>query len=177
MPERRQINFRLSRENKAKWEGYAEEHPEVSSLSHLIRLSVEREMHGAHQSEEQDLDLTPLEERLQSLENKLDATRDDIGALEATVKHEEGASELEGAVFGLLPAANGPEDFRRKQEGMLELPLEERIAWTGRVDDLSTWFNVSNDTILQKLADLVKNTRSIKTVDVDGEHRFYREVE
>jgi hypothetical protein len=44
MAERPTIAFRVDAEQKAEWEGYADEHPEYDSLSHMIRVAVSHEM-------------------------------------------------------------------------------------------------------------------------------------
>lgn len=85
----KQVNIRLSDEQKDRWEEYVDESREYSTLSDLIRTSVEREISdvdtdtgGEIQSEQLDV----LDERTNSILSRLNAMESALGDAVETMR-------------------------------------------------------------------------------------------
>lgn len=136
MPEKTTVAFRVDPDVKTEWEEAAESH-EYDSLSHLIRLAVQREItdvsprQGTQESSvEEDSEviqsLTRIERTVESLQDEVE-----------TVSREARASELydlEQVLLEVLPTAPdgynpaGPNDPSPEQVGQTPRTLAERLG-------------------------------------------------
>jgi hypothetical protein len=91
------------------WNTYVEENPEVDSISHLIRLSVEREMQGRYdqpQTVPDDTDDAVSGEvltTLRQIQTGLSDLEDRMSAIES-VGQAEASYDLKKAVYQVLPS-------------------------------------------------------------------------
>lgn len=80
MPDTTQVNVKLPVSMKKDWEEYVEDNEEATSISHLIRLSVQREINDESRGSvdvsaddlDVDVDVTPLEDRMAAVEDTLE---------------------------------------------------------------------------------------------------------
>jgi len=109
MGERPTIAFRVDQEQKAEWEGYADEHDEYDSLSHLIRVAVAHEMSdhygpnegGSGPSSEQTGELVTAMNRI---EGRLEDLEDSVAsATDAMYSAGAGSDDFSTTVFSELP--------------------------------------------------------------------------
>lgn len=85
MGEKKQINIRIDESKKEDWCEYADESAESTSLSHLMRLAVEREIAGNYSHEankDVDVDLSPVLSRIEELDNTVSTMAAQMDALE-----------------------------------------------------------------------------------------------
>lgn len=114
MAEKTTVAFRLDESVKQEWEKAAES-PEYQSLSHLIRLAVQREIAGeesAPRTAEADTVQTVNSEVLESL-NRLEKVTEDIQEEVKATAREQRAEELydlEQVLLEVLPTA--PETYQ-----------------------------------------------------------------
>ncbi|MFP9192138.1 hypothetical protein ACLI4Q_10845 [Natrialbaceae archaeon A-CW1-1] len=108
MGERTQINIVTSPAQKQRWQEYVEE-SEASSLSHLIRLAVEREIAREQgQSDDLDVDLSAMQDGFERLETELTTMKGDIRTLIETQRGEQ-LEDLAAKVYAELPRVEDEE--------------------------------------------------------------------
>lgn len=90
------------------WDEYVDENPEVDSVSHLIRLSVQKEMSGEYDVQQRRSDddnagtSGEVLTHLRKIETGIGDVEERLTALEET-KSEEAGYDLKKAVFEVLP--------------------------------------------------------------------------
>lgn len=106
-----QINLRVGEEQKERWESYADENPEVSSLSDLIRLGVEREIRGEHdQPSNFDIDTAEIDEIvdthkqeiIETIQRTHQSLSNDLNQLDASVDDSERLTELATEIHAIV---------------------------------------------------------------------------
>jgi len=145
-----QVNVKLPLSQKREWEQYVEESEETTSLSHLIRLSVEREINDERiaggdgeigiDGEELDLDVdvTPIEERLTEVEGTLDRLIDAVESIETKeIADEEEIERISDEIFDTMPRIyeerDGHEVSPSDMAAMELIPrIERKIEEQGR---------------------------------------------
>lgn len=120
MGERTQINFVVDEKQKARWETAVNEHPEAENLSHLIRISVSREIAGGDRvsndaavsseavGELQETLYTEVADPLRSLQQDVNSISRQINALDREEKASGENYDLQKVLFEMLPTP--PED-------------------------------------------------------------------
>ena len=177
MRENKQINLVVNNEQKAKWEGYADEHPEVSSLSHLIRLSVQKEMMGAHdpQPQESATDDSRIDEVLEvvrGIDTRLKELETRTRAIEREVEHRPEIHELTKDVFEVLPDA---EIGTRKQEAKASTwTPDQATVWTGSPEDIAFKLKESKRRVDKALEQLMEDSSLVKSRIVNGNELYWR---
>ncbi|RLM47488.1 hypothetical protein DVK00_02980 [Haloarcula sp. Atlit-47R] len=93
MPESTQVNVKLPLKMKRDWEDYIEESDEATSLSHLIRLSVQREISDENRGPTIDgldlddatidVDIDGVHDRLDEMQDVLDEVRSTVSSMES----------------------------------------------------------------------------------------------
>lgn len=105
---RTQINIQVAPDTKREWEEYAEESPETSSLSHLIRLSVTEHMAGSGERDRSDSTQQSSEasgevlNALTQIDNKVTDLQDRMGAVERETESSVDY-DLRRVVYEMLP--------------------------------------------------------------------------
>lgn len=116
---RTQINIKVSPDQKREWEDAAENHPEVESLSHLIRLSVTREIKDAAQDQQQASQdaggdvaasvAADVDESLMRIERKIKAVSEGVDDIKAEFTEPDDYFEIVGAINRVLPSKDPDE--------------------------------------------------------------------
>ena len=141
--DRTQINITVNPERKERWEEYVNENNEASSLSHLIRLSVEREI-NRDESDGQagEVDLSGIDERFDGLESRLDDLSVEIRQL-VEQEEMENVEELAGDVYEELPRVDDEEVWKeRLQSGNIRQLIVDDDATE---DDLMKMYEGGED--------------------------------
>jgi len=109
MVEKTQVNLQVNESQKARWEDYKDETGQFSTLSDLIRTSVETEIKRDEQDEET---ASPaLANDVSDLKDELTEVRTDVAWLRKQLQDEVDVSDLAQEVFDLLeplPSPSGP---------------------------------------------------------------------
>ncbi|SNZ12301.1 hypothetical protein [Natronoarchaeum philippinense] len=125
MAETTQVNVKVPVSMKQDWEKYIEEHEEATSLSHLIRLSVQREVSGERGSNvdidpedvelDVDVDFTQLESKIDNIDSKLDELRSAVHSLEAAeLTDTEDVQEIADKIYDTMPRRSAETESRER---------------------------------------------------------------
>lgn len=152
------------------WEEYAEENPEVDSISHLIRLSVAKEMGGKYdigrrrQSGESDVREGVSGEiltTLRSIETAIGDIEERLETLEE-VESAEANYDLQRAIFSQLPTK--PE---LAKSGTLE-----RHEWAPTAEEIAQKLGAEETDVEEALEQLAETTGQVRH---DGTHYWRKE--
>lgn len=107
------VSVKIPRDTKQTWEEYAEENPDVDSVSHLIRLSVMKEMNASDETEtassvEQAEASAEVLESLKRIQNSISEVDDRLTAIEKESKAEGPGFDVQNTVFEILPEVAMP---------------------------------------------------------------------
>lgn len=151
MPDTTQVNVKLPVAMKREWEDYVEETEEATSVSHLIRLAVQREIsdesRGAADVElssekvDVDVELDSVHTRLDQMENTLTEVRDTVTAMETgRIADEEQIEEIADRIYDTMP--------QRTTERIEDAPdLRPREVAEQLVDDARDWMEMHNSDV------------------------------
>lgn len=171
-----QINIRLSSEQKQQWKNHADEHTNYTSLSHLIRVAVNTQIHhdttddrGTSAVAELDVDIS---DDIDSLEDKIDAIHDSVTTVETIIRQNEYQSDLKQRIF---------ENLIVKDEADIKSDLNHPER---RATGFSGWMSVPEiaDTISEPIQDVRRAARELddematvyRVVHEDGTNYYIR---
>lgn len=150
MPETTQINVKLPVPMKKEWENYLENNDEATSISHLVRLAVSREINEETRRPteveldsddvELDVNIEGVERRLDEMENTLHEVRDTVTAMETgQLADEDQIEDIADRVYDTIP--------RRTSKRMDDGPeLSPREIADELVQDAVTYLDERNKT-------------------------------
>lgn len=130
MSERAQIHIALSPEQKERWQGYADENPEYSSLSHLIRRSVIAEIEGRNDPEPSgsggasEEAIRELHDEIRGLRNGLSDIGTTVHNIHTTVSEPAMDREARTEVFAALPKGEENAETTDEIAGRLPTPFD-----------------------------------------------------
>lgn len=151
------VAVKISEDQKAKWESYIEENPEVESMSHLLRLAVNKELADSQATQQIQVETeteasTELLEGLQRIEDRLNGVEGRLGAIERESEAEGPSYDLQKVVFELLPSsAEAPNDAQ---------PHE----WAVTTDDLAKKVGTNTEDIQNTLDRLIDTVSQVQAV-------------
>lgn len=133
MTERKQLNLKLRSDKLEKWQEHQESNPEYSSMTDLIRTSVEREIAGTHGSNstnpEVEKELAEIKDMFRSFQNDIDALSSVVSDLQRTVKSEPTDKHLRSEIFAALPSKESMKGPQTAQELSEELgPVDSNVV-------------------------------------------------
>jgi hypothetical protein len=177
--ERTQINLVVSSEQKDDWTGHADDEPEYSSLSDLVRQSVSREIAGGHDSGGGDSVDDEAREMLHELIDghrkimaRIDDVDDRLGAVESVMSEPpEDVKELMGDVFEALPTED---ELAPAGEGVLnddEPTVMNPPVDTGRVEDVADHLNEKSYEVRRAIEQLQEDSSLVQQTE---DERYYR---
>ena len=144
MGEKTQVNIRIDEAKKQDWCEYAEESAEYTSLSHLMRLAVEREIAGNHSpdsGQDADVDLSPVLSRIEELDDTVSTMAAQMDALETgQFADSEQIDEMTDRLYDIIP---------RREVGERETVVS---AARDYVEDADYWLD-KKDASLADLAE------------------------
>ncbi len=139
MEERKpQINVAVDGDQKERWDRAVEDDPRFTTMSDLIRLSVEREIADNNGSENSSRakEAVHLSERIDSLEHAFSGLSNDIQELKGILQNQKPTNQnLKSEVFAALPTG----------EDAVPAPSEEIAQKIGGPVDTETVEKVLND--------------------------------
>lgn len=104
------VNLRVNLRQKARWERYAKQSNEYTSLSHLIRIAVEKEMSEDSEEPRIEGEMVEVQTELSSLSEDLEQLQKDVSWLRSQEEHD--IEELGHMVYDNLreiPSSNSDE--------------------------------------------------------------------
>jgi hypothetical protein len=128
------VALRVASSVKERWEQEAEESPEYDSLSHLIRLSVQKEIEGKHAEIGTGADAgtdTETSQEVLSAINTLRGEMEDIRTQLGDVTREVEAmgreSPARNVVFDALPRASETNPQEPAEAGLTPMEISEQV--------------------------------------------------
>ena len=162
---------KVSEESLEDWEEYIEENPEVESVSHLIRLSVQKEISGEYDldkrraSAQSDSDGEAMDKvltRLRKIQTGQQDIEDRLTALEQADSQED-TYDVQRAAFNALPTP--PETTK---------PVEETdySEWAATIPQVANQIGAEPETVKQAL-EKVEATGQVRSVVGGPENKAY----
>lgn len=177
------VNAQIDGERKREWEEYADENHH--SVSQLIRLAVEKEIHNAHEqaSREATTDddtqrlLSELADEVDRFGRRFHDLENRLATIEQAVTERPEVQDLANDVFQVLPI--GRETILGAEHGSgLEEPPEPGESPTvksGLPEDIATALDVEEHEV-EDAIDLLRNrTNQIYTAEIAGKLRYFKE--
>lgn len=141
-----QVNVAIEAETKERWEKTVESDPRFSTMSDLIRLSVEREI-ASNGSDNDSKQVAELTERVESLESAIQGMGSDFQELKGIIQNQTPSNQnLKSEVFAILPDGDmasplSPQEVAEKIGGPVDTDtvdniLEELATNTGQVESI-----------------------------------------
>jgi hypothetical protein len=172
------VGLQVSESAKERWETYAEDNHEVSSVSQLIRTAVAAYIDGEDTATDDSNDGLSQTESWK-LDETFDAVReiretvDDVdGRLADVQRHVSRESELtavENDIYALLPTSDpSGEDWR-------ELPQRDREEAHYTPEQIAEALDIDGRLARDACQSLYENIGHVRTTNVDGEAAFWRE--
>lgn len=167
------VTLRVSPETKEQWEEYAENHPEVGNLSHLIRLSVHREISenetAGSQRETDTQQLGEVLEGVNQIKTALQDVQYRLDALERESRFTEGI-DIQKAVFSALPTP--PKGKTVDVSGLDETDSQEMVIdslqphqWAATAADIADNLGIDDKTVVRNaLLQLTEVTGQVRSV-------------
>lgn len=179
---RARFNLLLAPEQKERWEEYADDNPEVDSLSHLVRLAVQKEMTGANPRGNDDTSaevaqrLSEVIEQSREVTNRLQSVEARLNAIEQAVQDDPALTKLANDVFAVLPTDDQIDRYDDPSENVPPMEVDE-IAYTGLVADIAALVDAAELDTRKALDKLETDTARLRTREThDGETRWFKEV-
>lgn len=121
-----QVNLVVDDEDKQKWEDAVQNNAKYESLSHLIRLSVQYELEDTDDSPEVEIDLDPIQQSTNQIQNRLAGLEQQMRELREVVTSELHDDELITQIYEVLPRF---EQFGKFQDVVLEADSQEQFDY------------------------------------------------
>ncbi|GAA0298656.1 hypothetical protein [Halarchaeum salinum] len=176
MEERSQINFRVDVQTKREWDEYVSETPEVDSLSHLLRLSVSREMAEGSEGEIGDTenDFSGLD-IVGEIRSEINPKLEDIQAtVDGLASEDSGKPEPyeTNPVYQCLPQAEP--DTKEHERVFTGNPSLSHQVRSGTIKDISEYMHSTPYQVEKTINRLEETTEKVHSKDnPDGDGRVY----
>jgi len=169
--EKVQINFRVTKEKKKKWEDYGNE--VHGSLSHFLRRAAEQEVaEGGSQasvSKDDSEDLSEIKQGMKRIEGSIDEIDRRLRNVESAV--EEPAPDirdLANEILSVLPDSREPIEDTAKGDG----PLDPREQGATRVKDLSAILD-EDEYLIREAIDVLEGSYMLESDDFNGSTYYW----
>jgi hypothetical protein len=139
MSDRKQINVKIKKQKAEKWEEYHQENPEYSSMTDLVRQSVEKEIAGNSDSPtdstspEVGKDLAQMKENMSELQRTVEMLTDTVSELRNDMRNQTPSDKhLRGEIFASLPIdginpGQTPEEIANKLGEPINADIVSRV--------------------------------------------------
>lgn len=168
MGERKQINLLVDESQKDRWDAYVENTAEVSSLSHLIRLSVERQLSDSDDDSRTMGETTAVSERIDSLE----ATIEDLAGDVRTLLREQEGEQLNSLASEIYDYVESVED----EETFFGYDEFTRDTHYAHIEQLCNLLNKDEFRIRKGIERLQQSFARVAVLQADGQE-YVVEVE
>lgn len=187
--ERKQVNVKVPKSMKKRWDEYQDNSFEVNSMSDLVRLSVEKEINGQQSGSSSEGDT----EHLENISKTLKQIQTEIGKLDSRLERVENTTQedpeinrLANDVFSLLPDEKPGSD--KWEAGRSEIqalehnegersPEKFKSGWEGTPRALAEVFEVTELDMRKALEKLASDMSGrVRKTDYDDKERYWRDV-
>ena len=131
-PEREQIHIKVHPTQKEKWKQEVEANQEYKSLTHLIQLSVSKEIADSannNSNHRASKDIAELKDIVASLSEDMGMVQSALSDLQRTVKSKPSDKHLRGEIFAALPTRDSMKGPVSASELAEELgPVDESVV-------------------------------------------------
>jgi len=153
-----QIHIRISESDKTRWQDAVEESNEYNNLTHLITASVDSELADDNHEQMLDIELDPVEAKLDALLDKINQNTKQLREVEAKVDNDKDVLDIASDLLDLLPRADSTEEFDIKKDRKYEYGTEDAIRRAGRESDVEEYYSRKGHTKLKAKIALEKLT-------------------
>lgn len=163
--EKPRITVQVTEKQRKRWKEFAEdEDPEASSMSHLVRLSVEKRIQDVRSDD--SFDTTQIRNIVggakEDILHEIGEIHEYFDELEHDIKML-GIDEIQPAVHALLPLVSDAEDIIQLYD---RYPDDyEKARYTGSATAIARVLNVDQDTVKESMELLDANKYKVKPVD------------
>lgn len=179
MVEKTQINLRLDPEQKDAWETYVDESGEFSTVTGLIRASVEREIANEQNSDRQS---PALESDIGELKSDVERIRKNVIWLREQQQDEQDIGEFAQEILGQLKPLNKsnepPDEADKLQDGLgNDVSYEELQAEKDpqTVEVIANKVNADSREVQEAIEYLKNHYVPIVEVEVDNRIHYFVE--
>jgi len=163
------VNLRVNIRQKARWERYAKQNNEYTSLSHLIRIAVENEM--SEDSEESPIEgemVDKVRTELNSLSKDIEQLQKDVSWIRGREEHD--VEEFAHTLFSNLESisTDDPETVAAQIGVTAGLEPQTTTALADRLDTTPRRIEEAIDFLKEQHMPLIK-------FEVDGETHWLKE--
>jgi hypothetical protein len=163
------VNLRVNLRQKASWERYADQSSEYSSLSHLIRIAVEKEMsEDSEESPTEGVMMDEVQTELSSLSEDIEQLQKDVSWLRSREEHD--VEELAHKLFSTIePVKATGDNDSAKQMGT--------IAGSNphTVDALASRLDTTPARVEEAIDFLKEQHMPIVRFDINDESHWFKE--
>lgn len=175
MSEKTTVAFRISESVKQEWDDAAESSEQYNSVSHLIRLAVQRELEG--RTEPQTPAEAPanpeVQKSLRELEAAVRGIQDEVELLSRDSKADELYS-IEQVLLEVLPSVDRDEDPYADPH----ISPSEALKGYPTAHDIAGRIGADTSVVRDTLEKLTENTSTVRTMSLgDGDEIYCWKVE
>lgn len=186
--ERKQVNVKVPKSMKDRWDSHVDESLEVNSMSDLVRLSVEKEIQGdTGGRRESDSDhLEGISKTLKDIQSNIGQLENRLSRIESSTQEDPQIDKLANDIFPLLPDEKpGTQEWEIGKGEMDSIavnhgehsPEELQAGWEGTTESFADIFEVSELDARRALEKLVSDMSGrVRTTEYDGQERYWRDV-
>lgn len=142
-----QVNVAVDGDQKERWENAVEQDPRFSTMSDLIRMSVEREIAtgGDRGNQSGGKEVAKFSQRVESLENTIHGLSNDFQELKGIIQNQKpNRNHLKSEVFAALPEGESASPMSAEEiAGAVGGPIDTETAQEV-LDDLARTGNVES---------------------------------
>jgi hypothetical protein len=180
-----QLNMRIDENRKEEWEKFIEDSPEYETVSALVRASVAREMSSGGNSGENSGTgmgrlndrLTDIESDIEDLERSMSAIEGKLGRVLDVIEQDQAVADIAPEVFAQMPEFDSKQDaFDTYRNPPSAASTGEVVENYGTVEWLVEGTGFSTQQVEQALDKLQRETARVRTVSVEGETRYWKQV-
>lgn len=183
--ERAYVSTQITKQQRDEWKQYAEDNPNIDSLSHLLRLAVTKEIQSDNNSSSNTANTDAIEsqlsevlESIQELDSRIHEANSRLDGVERQLTNSAPeVKELANRVFEILPTE--AELIADTHQPVIDADDEHssgRVVQTGRIDHLATHLGVEEVRVGEALQKLQEDTALINTRSINNETRYFKEV-
>lgn len=161
-----QVNIQIDGDEKSRWKDAVAQSPEYNSLTHLIQLSVIRELQRDN-SDGGDVDLSPVHDRLDTVANQIEEVSQGVSDIRVSVRDNERKSQLRNKILDELRTEVTLDGFESGVEVSDSSPdVDDPGPMTAR--EIADSLNEPIERVEPELDWLVDNYGMVEKVDVQG---------
>jgi len=164
------VNLRVGESQKEEWENYVENSSMYTSLSDLIRKSVEKEISEETEETQQGVEaIGEVQAELKSLSEGIEQLQKDVNWLRGREEHD--VEELANELFGILPEVRADgSDKSARQMGTIA------GGDPHTVDALADKLNTTPARVEEAIEFLKEHHFPIVRFDINGETHYFEEA-